>query len=88
MTSSFETLPPELFRFILTYLSPEDTSALSQTCHRMNMITRDENIWRQYFIKRYYINRKILLNKLFLSGIHILLVYLNIPMKNIYLVLL
>jgi hypothetical protein len=53
MVSPFETLPPELFRFILTYLSPEDTTALAQTCHRMNMITRDDKIWREYFLKRY-----------------------------------
>jgi hypothetical protein len=53
MTSSFEILPPELFRFILAYLSPEDTSALSQTCHRINMITCDEKIWQQYCLKRY-----------------------------------
>jgi hypothetical protein len=52
MNSSFETLPPELFRFILAYLTPEDTSALSQTCHRMNTITQDEEIWRMYFFKR------------------------------------
>ncbi|CAF0836222.1 unnamed protein product [Rotaria sordida] len=53
MTSSIETLPPELFRFILAYLSPEDTSALAQTCHRMNIITRDDKIWQQYFLQRY-----------------------------------
>ncbi len=53
MTSSFETLPPELFRFILAYLSPEDVSSLAQTCHQMNIITRDEKIWRQYFFQRY-----------------------------------
>lgn len=53
MTSPFELLPPELFRSILAYLSPEDTSALAQTCHRMNLITRDEEIWKEYFLKRY-----------------------------------
>ncbi|CAF3359482.1 unnamed protein product [Rotaria sp. Silwood2] len=53
MTSPIEALPPELFRFILAYLSPEDTSALAQTCHRMNIITRDDKIWQQYFLKRY-----------------------------------
>jgi hypothetical protein len=55
MTSSLETLPPELFPYILAYLSPEDTSALSQTCHRMNIITRDDKIWRQYLLKRYMV---------------------------------
>jgi hypothetical protein len=55
MTSPLEDFPPELFRCILAYLSPEDTSALAQTCHRMNIITRDEKIWRQYFLKRYMI---------------------------------
>ena len=53
MTSPLETLPPELFRSILAYLSPEDTSSLSQTCHRMNIVTRDDEIWRQYFLKKY-----------------------------------
>ncbi len=53
MTSLFETLPSELFRFILAYLSPEDTSALAQTCHRMNTITQDEEIWRRYFFQRF-----------------------------------
>lgn len=53
MTSPLETLPPELFRSILAYLSPEDTSSLSQTCHRMNIVTRDDEIWRQYFFKKY-----------------------------------
>ncbi|CAF3723732.1 unnamed protein product [Rotaria sp. Silwood1] len=53
MTSPIESLPPELFRPILAYLSPEDTSALAQTCHRMNIITRDDKIWQQYFRKRY-----------------------------------
>lgn len=48
-----ETLPPELFRFILAYLSPEDTSALAQTCRHMNLITHDEDIWKRYFFKRY-----------------------------------
>lgn len=53
MTSPIETLPPELFRYILTYLSPEDTSALSQTCRQMNLITNDDKIWQQYFLNRY-----------------------------------
>ncbi|CAK9188728.1 unnamed protein product [Sphagnum troendelagicum] len=53
MTSSLETLPPELIRSILTYLSPEDTSALAQTCHRMNVLTRDDKLWRQHFFNRY-----------------------------------
>ena len=55
MTSSLETLPPELFRYILAYLTPEETSLLSQTCHRMNIITRDDEIWRKHFLKRYMI---------------------------------
>jgi hypothetical protein len=56
MTSPFEILPPELFRSILAYLSPEDTSALAQTCHRMRIITRDDQIWQQYFLKKYILH--------------------------------
>jgi hypothetical protein len=62
MISSFETLPPELFRFILSYLSPEDASALAQTCHQMNIITRDEEIWRQYYFKRYISKNTLILS--------------------------
>ncbi|CAF4666683.1 unnamed protein product, partial [Rotaria magnacalcarata] len=53
MISAIETLPPEIFRSIIAYLSPEDTSALAQTCHRMYIITHDDKIWQQYFLKRY-----------------------------------
>ena len=53
MTSPFDSLPSELFRYILAYLSPEDTSALAQTCQRMNTIVQDEEVWRIYFFKRY-----------------------------------
>ncbi|CAF3469016.1 unnamed protein product [Rotaria socialis] len=53
MISAIETLPPELFRSIIAFLSPEDTSALAQTCHRMYIITRDDKIWQRYFLKRY-----------------------------------
>ena len=53
MTSPFEILPSELFRFILTYLTPEEASALAQTCRRLNIITRDEKIWQQFYLKRY-----------------------------------
>lgn len=53
MTSHIENLPPELFRSILIYLTPEDTAALAQTCHQMNIVTRDEKMWQQYVLKRY-----------------------------------
>ena len=55
MPWSLDTLPPELFRFILAYLSPEAASALAQTCRKMNAITRDNKIWQQYFFQRYNI---------------------------------
>lgn len=60
MSWSLDTLPPELFRYILTHLSPEAASALAQTCRKLNAITRDDNIWQQYFFQRYtYVIRTI-----------------------------
>ncbi|CAF3825033.1 unnamed protein product [Adineta steineri] len=53
MSLTLENLPPELFRYILTYLSPEETSALAQTSHQMKRVTRDDKIWQQYFLTRY-----------------------------------
>ncbi|CAF1182595.1 unnamed protein product [Adineta ricciae] len=60
MSWSLDTLPPELFRYILAYLSPEAASALAQTCRKMNAITHDDKIWQQYFFQRFtYVVRKI-----------------------------
>lgn len=55
MASALEELPSELFRFILVYLTPEDTVALARTCKRLNTMTRDENLWRKFFLQRYEI---------------------------------
>ncbi|CAF1157387.1 unnamed protein product [Adineta steineri] len=54
MSLTLENLPPELFRYILTYLSPEETSALAQTSHQMKRVTRDDKIWQQYFLTRLF----------------------------------
>lgn len=50
---SLDSLPAELFRHILACLSPEETSSLARTCHRMNVISHDEQIWCQHFLRRY-----------------------------------
>lgn len=53
MTNILDSLPSELFRSILKYLSPEDAIALSQTCRRMHQVVQDEHIWQEFYLKRY-----------------------------------
>ena len=87
MTSLLEELPPELLPFILVYLSPEDATALARTCRRMNILVRNENLWRRYFLCRYETTGKknsIEIDSILHSDTRISRVYLDIPLKNIY----
>ncbi|XP_024525483.1 F-box protein SKIP31 [Selaginella moellendorffii] len=52
-SGEFRKIPPDLFRNILKFLSPEDLSSCAKVCHYLRRVASDETLWKKLYFLRW-----------------------------------